>query len=103
MKSILSAGLGISIALSSAVASADSIDKRQQIQAERIEQGVGSGALTEREAAKLERQQSHIQHLENKVKSDGVVTRKEKIRVNAAQDRASHNIAFKKHNARNHR
>jgi hypothetical protein len=53
------------------------IDQRQVNQEQRIDQGIASGELTRPEAGRLEKQQQHIDMMENKAKSDGVVTKKE--------------------------
>ncbi len=76
------------------------IDQRQSNQEKRIDQGIASGQLNEHEANRLNKQQDHINKMEDKAKSDGVVTKKERARIGAAQERASHNIARKKHNNR---
>ena len=73
------------------------IDQRQANQEQRIDHGIASGQLTQREADKLDKQQQHIDKMENKAKSDGVVTKKERSRLHAAQDRASKNIFREKH------
>lgn len=73
---------------------------RQENQEKRTENGVQSGELTSREQKRIEHQQANVQRLENKAKKDGVVTNKEQARINAAQNRASRNIARKKHNRR---
>ncbi len=73
------------------------IDQRQANQEQRIDQGIASGQLNEREANRLNKQQEHINNMEDKAKSDGVVTKKERARINRAQDRASRNIAREKH------
>lgn len=73
------------------------IDQRQANQEQRIDQGIASGQLTQREADQLDKQQRHIDTMENKAKSDGVVTKKERTRLHAAQDRASKNIFRQKH------
>jgi opacity protein-like surface antigen len=73
------------------------IDQRQANQEQRIDQGIASGQLNEREANRLNKQQDHINNMEDKAKSDGVVTKKERARINRAQDRASRNIAREKH------
>jgi len=76
------------------------IDQRQTKQERRIEQGVDSGALTEREANRLEHQQMRIDHQEEAAKADGVVTPAERARLTHQQNKASRNIARKKHNLR---
>ena len=73
------------------------IDQRQANQEQRIDQGITNGQLTQHETNKLEKQQQHIDTMENKAKSDGVVTKKERARIHAAQDKASKNIFRQKH------
>lgn len=73
------------------------IDQRQSNQQQRIDQGVTTGQLTEREANRMEKRQGHIQKLEDKAKSDGVVTGRERARIGAAQNRASGDLAREKH------
>jgi hypothetical protein len=73
------------------------IDQRQANQEARIQQGVATGELTPREAARLEGGQQHVQNLENKAKADGVVTPGEKARITQAQDVQSRRVAKQKH------
>lgn len=73
------------------------IDQRQANQQQRIDQGVQSGALTQQEAARLERGQQHVQNLENKAVADGRVTAKERARIEHAQDVQSKRIYRQKH------
>ena len=73
------------------------IDQREQRQEQRIQQGVGSGALTPRETYRLEREQAHIDKVEAKAKSDGTVTAGERRHLTKLQDRASHDIRRQKH------
>ncbi len=47
------------------------IDKRQENQDKRIEQGVKSGELNKKEAARLEKGQAHVQKMEAKAAADG--------------------------------
>ena len=75
-------------------------DQRQANQDQRIDQGVASGQLNEREANRLNRlnrQQEHVNKMEARAKSDGAMTKRERARVGAAQNRASHHIAREKH------
>lgn len=107
MKSILIIGTAVAV-LTGSLAFAQSaetpgIDQRQANQERRIDQGVASGQLTEREANRLNRQQDRIDQMENKAKSDGVVTKKERARLHNAQDRASRNIAKQKHDRQGER
>lgn len=78
------------------------IDQRQANQEARIQQGVASGELTPREAARLEKGQTHVANMEAKAKADGVVTPKERARIDRAQDRQSARIHHQKHD-RQHR
>jgi len=86
-------------AASSAFAQANTprIDQRQANQEQRIDQGIASGQLNGREADRLNNQQEHIDKMENKAKSDGVMTKKERARISHAQDRASRQITRQKH------
>ena len=73
------------------------IDQRQANQERRIEQGEKSGALTKKEAARLEKGQARIQKMENKATADGKVTAKERARIEKAQDKQSRRIYKEKH------
>jgi opacity protein-like surface antigen len=73
------------------------IDQRQANQEQRIDQGIAGGQLNGRETNRLNNQQDHIDKMEDKAKSDGVVTKKERARISRAQDRASRQIARQKH------
>lgn len=79
------------------------IDQRQANQEKRIDQGIASGQLNQREANRLDRQQDRIDRMENKAKADGVVTKGERARIGAAQNRASRHIARGKHDAQGRR
>ena len=73
---------------------------RQIRQQERIFQGVKSGELSRGEMARLERQQARIEGAKVLSRRDGVVTKKEKVKLEVMQDKASHNIYRMKHNNR---
>ena len=100
MKRILSAVTVMTI-LMSGIAYAQTntpvIDERQANQEQRIDQGVASGQLNEREANRLNKQQEHVNKMEDRAKSDGVMTKRERARIGAAQHRASRHIAREKH------
>ena len=100
MKRILLAVSGMMLLMSGlafAQAETPRIDKRQANQEQRIDQGIASGQLNEREANRLNNQQEHINKMEDKAKSDGVMTKRERARISAAQDRASRHIVREKH------
>ena len=68
-------------------------------QQQRIEQGLKSGELTTREAARLEREESRVERMESKALRDGKVTANEAQRINEAQNRVSNDIYREKHDA----
>lgn len=76
------------------------VQRREARQQARIAQGVMSGALTPRETARLERGQAHVERVEGRVKSDGVVAPGERARLTHAQNVQSRHIRRLKHNAR---
>ena len=80
-----------------AIAQETRVDRRQERQEQRIDQGVKSGALTPRETRKLERGQTHVENLEMKAQADGKVTAREKARLEHAQDVQSERIYKQKH------
>ncbi len=73
------------------------IDKREANQQKRIDQGVQSGQLTPREAARLEKGEAKVEKMEAKAKADGTVTKGEKAAIHHAQDKQSRRIARQKH------
>lgn len=75
------------------------VDQRQANQEARIQQGVQSGALTEKEATRLERGQDRVAAMEDKAKADGTVTAKERTRLKHVQDKQSARIYRQKHDA----
>lgn len=73
------------------------IDQRQANQAQRIDQGVKSGELNAREAARMERGQARVQKREDRARADGTVTKGEARRINRAQNAQSARIYTQKH------
>jgi hypothetical protein len=80
-----------------ALAQETRVDRRQERQEQRIDQGIQSGALTPREAHRLEKGQQHVENLETKAQADGKITGKEKLRLEHAQDVQSKRIYRQKH------
>ena len=106
MKAIMCAVAALMLGMTGmAFAQADTpvIDQRQANQEKRIDQGIASGQLNERGAARLNKQQDRVDTMENKAKADGVVTKKERARLHNAQNHASRNIAREKHDAQGKR
>ena len=73
------------------------IQQRMQNQENRIDQGIRSGQLTPKEAGKLEAEQAKIRQTEQRMKSDGNLTAKERQKLDNMQDRASSHIYRHKH------
>jgi len=74
------------------------IQKREQNQEKRIQQGEQSGQLTPKEAGRLEAQQTKIKQDEERMKADGKLTKAERKKLKREQNHASKNIYRKKHN-----
>jgi hypothetical protein len=74
------------------------IQKREQNQEKRIQQGVQSGQLTPKEAGNLEARQAKIKQDEERMKADGKLTKAERKKLKREQNRASEKIYEKKHN-----
>ncbi len=73
------------------------IDQRQANQERRIDQGVQSGQLNQKEAARLEKGQARVQKMEDKAVADGKVTARERRRIERTQDKQSRKIARERH------
>lgn len=98
VKMLLAVALALP-ALAFAQANTPRVDQRQANQEHRIDQGVASGSLTQREANRLERGQQRVDNMENRAKADGVVTRRERAQLHHAQDVQSRRIYAQKHDA----
>jgi hypothetical protein len=92
----LIAGLAI-VAASTTIASADEIDRRQNMQERRIQQGVRDGSITRQEYQRLEQEQARINALERRAKADGRVDYREAAQIGRAQQEASRHIYQEKH------
>lgn len=73
------------------------VDQRQANQQQRIDQGVQSGQLTGKEAARLDKGQAQVEKKEAKAKADGKVTAKERKNLQHAQNQQSKKIKHEKH------
>lgn len=105
MRQILLAASVLLLATGTAYAQAETpgIDQRQANQEQRIDQGIASGQLNQRETNRLEREQTRVNRMEDRAKGDGVVTNKERAKINRAQNRASRDIYRQKHDAQRNR
>ena len=68
------------------------IDKRQENQENRIEQGRKSGDLSKKEAKRLEKGQRRVDRAEARMADDGKVTKGERKRLETIQDKQSKRI-----------
>jgi hypothetical protein len=73
------------------------IDVRQHRQHDRIAQGVASGSLTPREAARLAAEQRAIRHEERAYRADGHLSRWERADLQRDLGRASRHIYRERH------
>ncbi len=73
------------------------LDKREANMEKRIEQGKASGALNEKEAARMEKRMDKLEQAEERAKADGKVTAKERKRLDRKADRLSKDIYREKH------
>jgi|UniRef100_A0A7V6A5J3 hypothetical protein len=75
-------------------------DYREDRQQSRIQHGIHTGELSPGEARYLERQQGHIQRIEDRMRADGRLSPWERQRLNQMQNRASRDIYRLEHNGR---
>jgi hypothetical protein len=73
--------------------------QRDVNQEKRIDQGLRSGSLNTREAARLEGEEARVNRMEANAAKDGVITDREKARIERAQDKVSRDIYREKHDA----
>lgn len=76
------------------------IDKRQENQQRRIDNGVKSGALTAKETNTLDKREAKIEADKDAAKADGKVTKVERKKLKHEENKTSRAIYRKKHNAR---
>jgi hypothetical protein len=98
---LLSAMFVLALGISVSAQRTPSVDRRQHRQQRRIHQGVRSGSLTRREAARMEGQQARTRRMERRVKADGTVTAKERARLQHRENRTSRRIYRQKHDRQN--
>jgi hypothetical protein len=94
----LLAAITLSLALPAVAQTATpKLDQREARQQRRIDQGVSSGQLNSKEAARLEKRADRLDTAEAKAKADGVVTKGERARLQRKADHNSRAIAREKH------
>ncbi len=87
----------VAAAMAHADAETPAIDQRQANQEQRIGEGIAKGQLNQLEGERLNKRQQRINGMEDKAKSDGIMTNKERARLHAAQNRASKTVHREKH------
>ncbi|MBV1907928.1 MAG: hypothetical protein KUG78_01320 [Kangiellaceae bacterium] len=99
MKIITRAALavGLTITAGQLLAATPVLDDRQQDQTQRIINGVKSGELTKLETRRMVKGQRQLNKMERKAKSDGVVTKKERAKLQRKVHKESAKIARNKH------
>jgi len=83
----------------SATAPKYTINQRKDNQQQRIGEGVENGSLTAGEAAHIEKQESHLNAEEKKMKSDGSLSEAERAKLQSQQNHLSKEIYNQKHDA----
>ena len=86
-------------AFSGAVFAQSGTVQRDVNQQNRIEQGLQSGQLDTREAARLEREESKLERDQSRALRDGNLSAAEKARLAREQNRTSRDISREKHDA----
>ncbi len=75
------------------------IQQREQYEQQRIQQGIQNGSITPDEARRLEAEQSRIQQKEQRMKSDGNLSQRERARLNEQLNKANRDIYRESHNS----
>jgi len=92
--------IAAALAATTVAANAASINRTQQHQLDRIEQGRQTGSVTWTEGLKLRAQQKRISNREAQLRSDGYLSRSDRNELRSMQRQASKNITAKKTNAK---
>ena len=98
-QSIVVLASGIAFSAVATAADTGSEVQRNINQQQRIEQGLQSGQLNTKEAAKLEREESRVDKMESNALKDGKLTPAEQARINREQNKVSQDIYREKHDA----
>jgi hypothetical protein len=96
MKKVL-VTVALSGMLSTAAYGQSVLDKREHIQRERIQQGVKNGELTRPEARRLRLEEARVHAAEARAKRDGVVTPRERLKLNRRLNATNRDIFRQKH------
>jgi hypothetical protein len=97
MKILPSILLALALAASAAADARAPVDARQAYQSARIDAGVARGALTPREAARLDTRQTHVARVEHHYRADGRLGPYERADLQRRLDRNSAAIRRQAH------
>ena len=96
---LLVAALSLACAGAYAQTTTASTVQRDVNQETRIENGLKDGSLNVREAGRLEHEEGQVDRLQARYLKDGKLSDAERVRLNAAQNKVSADIAADRHNA----
>lgn len=98
IKTVLFAALlGLPLASQAHLGQKHSVDARQHNQFERIQRGVETGALTQREARQLRYEQRAIRAEERRYRANGVLNARERAELHRELKDANRHIYYQKH------
>src|SRR5258705_13681613 len=97
--SILAAALGLAFSTGAFAQAGAGTIQRDVNQQQRIEQGLQSGQLNTREAARLESEEARVERDQSRAMKDGKLTPQEKARLSRGQNQVSRDIYREKHDA----
>ncbi len=95
--SIIAASIGALFSVAASAQSLESIEQRDLMQQQRIYQGLQSGQLTAREAARLESETNRIDRMQARSLQDGRLSESERDRITQAQNRVGREIYAESH------
>src|SRR6478735_8555000 len=98
-KSILATAFGLAFSTGVFAQAGAGTVQRDVNQQQRIEQGLQSGQLNTREAARLENEESRVERDQSRAMKDGKLTAQEKARLSREQNQVSRDIYREKHDA----
>jgi hypothetical protein len=96
---ILAAAIGLAFSAGAFAQAGAGTVQRDVNQQQRIEQGLQSGQLNTREAARLEREEGKVERDQSRAMRDGNLSPAEKARLAREQNKVSRDIAREKHDA----
>ncbi|MDH4982934.1 hypothetical protein [Hyphomicrobium sp. D-2] len=97
---LIAATVVTAVAATSVAASAGSINRTQDRQLDRIEQGRKSGSITWTEGLKLRAEQKRIANRKAQLNSKGYLTKSDRRELNSMQRDASYNITKERHDTK---